>query len=510
MTVSSATVDQAIANPNVPNAMATLGSLVQTANGINAYQSGAIDLQQKQIANAEMQQVTAAVRNKDPDLLPGPDGIIDQAKSLSKLQQLAPRTWNVYAGNINQNNSQQTTVNRQLTALGQDKLNALADVAGSLAAAKAPESDIADRFGDFKAANPTVAPLVDRALDAIKAANGDKEKISSIVQHIATRTSTLANNFNAYQGEPQLVNQGPQAQPTIMQERFSGKAPGTAVGNPVEMGTAPSYQLNNLNVPKFLPGRMQNWTEQSPAGGPQPPAPSKAAAKPAANVVVPPPLPQFPDKPTADRVSQYQTKWQTASAANADPITGYQNTMQIYKNLNQELKKNPKLGPGAPEWNRITGILSPFGANSNSDYQQVSAYLESLGQARSNTAGATTNMGREQSQAAVGSPTYVHDALQEKLRFGAATSEGANIYAQGSAAYARKYGNSGLASGQSFDSAYSRNADPIALRLMAAKTVGDDEDYKATMKKATPLVLYHYQNLLTLRGGDIPKDLDAR
>ena len=209
---------------------------------------------------------------------------------------------------------------------------------------------------------------------------------------------------------------------------------------------------------------------------------------------------------TADAVQQYRTKWQSASAANADPTTGYQNTMQIYKNLSDVLKSNPKLGPGAPEWNRLTGVLAPFGANSNSGYQEVSAYLDSLAQARASSVGATTNMGREQASGAVGSRTYVHDALQEKLRFGSAISEGQNAYAQGASAYAKKYGNAGLASGGSFDSAWARNADPVALRMMAANTIGDKEDFNNTLSHANPLTTKHYKNLKVLMNGDIPRE----
>ena len=516
------TVSNIAADVQVPNGMATLGNLVNVAQGVQNYQTNAIqqqrlgiNLQSEAQANQERQNVVRAMQSGDPDLKADPTGVIDQAKSLAKLQQLAPQTWQMYAQNINQNNSQATAVNNQLLNLGQDRLNDLAKVSGSLAASGTKESDISDQLGQYAKANPQVSGAVNQVLAQIKAANGDPTKISAIMQHVATRTGTLADQFSAFQGNPELVNQGPQAQPTIMQPRFTGKAPGTAVGETVPMGVAPSYHLNAFGVPTYLQGRMPNSTGAAPQGTPPPPPPATTAggAKPPQQL---PPMPAFPNMIQAQNAKDAQARWGAAQSRDVDPASGYNATSQVYQNLSQLLKDNPNLGPGSAGLNMLAGRIGTYTGHAvdpNSAYQETAGYLDRLAAQNFAATGAATNFAQEKQANSTGNPQEMGPtAINEKLRFGASVNEAAHAYTQATQAFVNRNGQNAYANPQMFEAAWSQNADPLVFRLMAAQKNGDDADFSATqarikaMPTATQSAIHqHYLNLKNyLLQGNLP------
>jgi hypothetical protein len=242
------------------------------------------------------------------------------------------------------------------------------------------------------------------------------------------------------------------------------------------------------------------------AGAPNAPQAPHAGGK-GGNTVEPPPLAAFPDKPTADTVQAYTQRWRDLTNANSDANTGYQNQMQIYKNLQGILKTNPNIGPGSAGLNQMQRYLTPFGVSTQgaTGYQEVVGYLDRLAQTNAGRAGVSTDYARQQTQGATGTPDFSNTALNEKLRFGAATTEGANAFTKAISSFQANYGPRAQAFGPQFESAWAANADPVAFRLMSAKTLGDTEDYKATLSKASPQTVQHYANLLQLMQGRIPR-----
>ena len=516
------TVSNIAAGTPPPSAMETMGNMVNIARGVQSYQTGqidqqarAIDLQSQQQANEERKAVVAAMQNKDPDLQAGPDGIIDQSKSIAKLQQLAPQTWMQYAGAINKNNSDATTVNNQILGLNQQQIQ---DV-GKFFASKVgrPVSEIVSDAQAFKEANPALSKQVDLALKAYDGAGpSTQESIDARTMHIATRAETLAAQKEVVGQSYGTVDRGSQKD-LFQTNKF---APGgvTTPDKPsytVGAGVAPAIIPNALGQPTLqagmagapatTPGSVQPAAPVKPqTSAPTTGAPSKVSSK----TVEPPPVPAFMDKPTADNITAYNTKWREAANANADPNTGYQAQTQIYKNLFDILKKNPNVGPGSAGLNQMQKYLTPFGASTSgaTGYQETLGYLDRLSQANAGRANATTNFAKEQSSNATGTPDFNNTALTEKLRYGASTNEAGNAYTQAVQKFQQNYGTRAAAAGPQFESSWANNADPIAFRLMSAKNIGDTEDYKATLKKASPLVLHHYENLQLLLAGKIPKE----
>ena len=254
---------------------------------------------------------------------------------------------------------------------------------------------------------------------------------------------------------------------------------------------------------------------QAGAAGPATATTAVRAAAPAAGSAAtsktwePPTLPPFPDKPTADTVTAYTQKWRDMGNSNADPNSGYQAQAQVYKNLKGLLDQNPNLGPGSAAANQFMGRISTMTGqkipNLNTAYQEATSYLDRLSAQQSTATGAANKFQDVQAAGATGNPEVMGPpALKEKLLFGASVNEAANAHTQAATKFQANYGPRAAAAGPQFESAWAANADPIAFRLMSDRNLGDDNDYKATLKKASPLVLHHYENLLTMLGGKIP------
>lgn len=511
-----------------PNGVAMLGNLVSTATAMQQYQQQQIQTQVAQQNNQERIIVQNALQNKDPDLTPGVDGLVDPAKATSKLMQLAPNSWQMYTDKINQNNYNMTAARQAALNLNQNAGKAIGDFL--YAGDWSRPSALADQLDELRGTVGTAGkPLIDEIqTDIRKVSNSGVLSPEGQTAALAKLKGTWTGWYRDVQNQQDVLTQTYGGYQSGGTEYLYGTKPGipgqpqgtpTAPNAQYPVGIPPSVQTNQFGQQYIFgpAGGGQAQPSQQSGQGVKPPAigaPITAPARPTASpvspaaakggVVVPPPISINPDNVTVGNVKNYTARWQATQASNADPITGYQNSLQMFKNLYQLLQSNPKLGPGAPAWNQITGLLAPFGANANSSYQQVVGYLDNLGAARASSTGATTNLGRQQSEGAIGSPTYVHDALQEKLRFNAAANEAAGMYAAASSAFSRKYGNSGAAYGQQFDASWTENADPVALRLLADKKIGDTADYNATMKQVTPRTQLHLHNLMILKSGDIP------
>lgn len=249
MTVASATVDQAIANPNVPNPIGTMGNMVNLARGIQGYQAGAMELQAQQQSNQDRMAVVQAIQNKDPALMPGPDGIINQAAATARLQQLAPQDWGKYLQNVSASNSNNTSINDALIGLDKNTRDSLASVAG--AGVKQPVSMTVAGIQDWMETNAKggnaakVNFLGNKLLDSLGATGGDQDKVDSVLQFAGLRTKAIGDIVSARQPQASIVSTGQEAVPTVTQSNWSGlpvgktfqgqqlqPPPGTSIYNP--------------------------------------------------------------------------------------------------------------------------------------------------------------------------------------------------------------------------------------------------------------------------------------
>lgn len=491
-----------------PNPIGMMGNLVNTAQGVQNLQTGAIqqqrlgiNLQSEAQANQERQNVIQAVQS-DPDFKPGADGIIDTAKVMPKLMQLAPQTYNQYAQNISTSNGNATTVNKQLMDLGQDKIKSLGETVTSKVGR--PASEVADAVDQWAEANPQGRKVADLFISTLGKAD-TQDKVDAVTKGAALRANAISSQLEATTPSVSLVQQGPQAQGVVTASKLSGQPLMAPVGKPVPMGAAPGYQVdaagNLVQVPGFMPGR----------GGPTQAAPQTG---PGATV---PPAPPWMNKQTAQNASDAQARWSSAQTRDVDPASGYNATAQVYSNLKSLLDKNPNIGPGSAGWNQLLGRIGTYSGHAvdpNSDYQQVAGYLDRISAINSAATGAATNFAREQQASATGNPEVMGpEAIKEKLRFGASVNEASHAYATASRAFLTKQGaGAAYANPQLFEGAWSSNADPVAFRLMAANRDGDKADFAATQARVAAMppdqqqaIHQHYLNLKNyLLKGQLP------
>jgi hypothetical protein len=481
---------------NQPNTLGALGNLVNTAQGIQSFQSGAIqqqrlgiNLQSEVQANNERKAVIAAMQS-DPDLQADPTtGLIDPAKSTAKLQQLAPQTWSYYTGNVATSNQQTAKTNDMLIGLDSDAREALSRITASHVGQNDPSALLSD-LQDWKAntKGPQAAQLANSIADAVGKMGNNPQKYDSFLQTASLRAEAVPSIIAARQAGTTLLNQGPQATPTVSQPNWSGLTYGQKAGEPIPLGAPAGWQIdsagNLVPVAGFLPGK------KTPGGPP--------AAAPASTSLPAPP--SWMNKQQAANAADAQTRWSSAQTRDVDPASGYNATSQVYSNLKSLLDKNPNTGPGANAWNQFLGRIGT-GTNHtfdpNTSYQEVAGYLDRLSAQNSAATGAATNFAREQQAGATGNPEVMGPtALAEKLRFGASVNEAAHAYASASRAFLTKQGaNAAYANPQMFEQAWTNNASPIAFRLMADLKNKDNADFAATAARASPQDHQQYLNL---------------
>ena len=240
-----------------PNTLGALGNMVNTAQGIQAFQTGqiaqqrlGINLQSELQANQERKNVIQAMQSNDPDLMPGPDGIIPQAQALAKLQQLAPQTWSQYASNINTTNSQATTVNRQLMDLGQERLQGLGEALTSKVGR--PASEVAQAVNDWAEANPQGKKVANLFLDSLNKAGENQDMVTAVTRHASLRANALASQIEATTPGLTIVGTGQTAQPVVTAQRLTQLPIGAQVGPGVQMTVPPTATTMVGGQPQYV------------------------------------------------------------------------------------------------------------------------------------------------------------------------------------------------------------------------------------------------------------------
>src|ERR1700675_2617991 len=121
--------------------MATLGNIASTANALQQYQAGNIDLQAKQQANIDRQNLIKLFQSGDPDTKALPDGTFSPAL-YGKILQTAPQMGPEMIAKFAANNTAVTGANKAQFSLGQDQnqqiAQAVQDVRGK------PRSNVVD------------------------------------------------------------------------------------------------------------------------------------------------------------------------------------------------------------------------------------------------------------------------------------------------------------------------------------------------------------------------------
>ena len=372
---------------------------------------------------------------------------------------------------------------------------------------------------DVIADNPTGRQKVATAMQQFGEVGGpDAQKVAGISGQVVNHApqGQLARGVNSIQLQAMDASQQAAAQQPRYQdvgERLTNINPNAAGGNltatpDLNKGVAPE-RLAGINPLTGQPfGVVYGGAKggQGAASGGQ-----QANAAPAANTSSEwPKMPAFPSPQQGAAATAGAAKADAVRAADSHPVSGYEPTRQVYQNLLSLVEKNPAIGPKSGAWNAVTGVLTPLGASPNSSMQEVESYLDRLALQNSSAAGLSTDAARHMSQTAAGTTEMNPTALKEKLRFGAATLEASHAYRQGLDKVIGTDNRNPIAT-SAFDSAWTKNADITAFRLLAAKKNGDKEGYDSTLAQIhsmTPsqraTVEQHMRNLNLLSNGHMP------
>ena len=318
-------------------------------------------------------------------------------------------------------------------------------------------------------------------------------------EHLAQSLPALFQTGEQVQTQPQAgtIDTGTQIQPGVVQAPAAGGG-FTPSGSPIQKG------MMGINPATGQPFSVTPGTNPAPAPVQQAPN----AAQPASQW---PKLPQFPTPQQASSATTAAQEADTLRQADSNPVSGYAPTKQVYTNLLGLLKANPSIGPNSGAWNKLTSILTPFGASPNSNMQEVGSYLDRLALQNAGAAGLSTDAARSMAAGAAGTTEMNPQALAEKLRFGAATLEASHAYRQGLDNVVGTSNQNPIAK-RAFDAEWAKNADINAFRLLAAKSEGDTEGYDQTLAKINKLppnqrtqVQLHMHNLNMLVNGQMPQ-----
>lgn len=518
-----------------PSFTATLGNLLNIKQQQLGLQQGQQTLESQDIALQSARQANQERKNwiglvqQDPSLHPREDGTFDTGPdTTAKIMGAMPQTGAAKLQELAKSNSDIYSARKSLQGLNQGA----ADVFGR-ATASMTGKDPSEQAGIAQSIIkqfPETKPYWDSLFDTITRAKGNADQIApgnpqaqdAAISHVLDTFSRMPLDVKTQQemNTPGALNVGG----SIINPKPG--VPGFPVGSKVADTTLSPGEKSNViiapgsnqpvTVTKTPAGAVANVSPTQIGGGSAsitPPAPplSKSPA-PSTGVMPIRAAPLFPTPQDSATATAAQQRWQAVREQDSNPQSGYNATKQVYSNL-VPLVAKAKVGPGAAQFNQLTGrVATALGIPANTPYQEVSAYLDRLASQTSQSTGAATNFAREQAASATGTGEMNSDALAEKLRFGASVNEASHAYATASQAFAAKHGPSAVYNANTFDSAWTQNADPLAFRLRAAKANGDTEDYQATLKRIKDLslpkqhaVFQHYQNLSTLEAGDVPK-----
>ena len=491
-----------IVDPNAPPAgqryAQFLNSILESRQKQQALQIGQQQLQQQTAETQQAQQKNMelqALSNFTKSAINNPDyqdstGRLDANKFKADAATVAPVYGADYINKYIDGANAIIAGKRAATSLTKDQ-NDLASGYLKGAATSNDPNDFNTAVRKIREIDPKNSALQDMAntLQERATINGYKQA--------AANGASMLGGFS--QQAPSTLNTGGAIQPGATNQFTGAFTPAQA---PIQMGVSPGERTNvGIN-----PLTGQPYTVNKPASG-------------VGATVGAPPIQQGPQGglgpfPTPQQAASASAASQEADAVRAgdsNPVSGYAPTKQVYSNLLDLVQTNPAIGPNSKGWNKLTSVLTPFGASANSSMQEIDSYLDRLALQNAGAAGLSTDAARSMSATAAGSTEMNPEALKEKLRFGAATLEASHAYRQGLDKVVGLQNQNPIAK-RAFDAAWSQNADINAFRLLAAKNTGDKEGYQKALeniKKLPPqqraIVQQKMMNLNALTNGQMPQ-----
>ena len=470
-----------IAQPQVPNAMQTIGQVVNTAQGIQGLQQ---QRQQIGLTNVQLQAANQANTERvakqqffgNPANWQNPDGTINMTKINQNLPQIAPMT----AADTIQKFS---TLSSAQTAAEQAKLN----FTGS------ERQVVGNLYGVLGRAGIDDPKVVDNALDTLKSQYPDNSSVAKYIDAAKVGLAsvpagkgilpkTLVTQSQALLSPSQ--QQG-QLSPTVGLTSTGGQIVPT-VTQPAVGGNAPNIQFSGSAIPTTLPPSQVQTTGTDALGNPivttKGPTGNVESVT-GAPVAGQPPIKPFvvPPGETPQSVQQLVQTRQNANAAASHVQDQHYANQQILDLIKTHPGDLSPTGPNAALVAKISGYVgSPISSNYADTYNKIAHFLALQTQSNEKAMGVNTDAGRYVSGIAAGSTAQTPQSLETAIHVNDAGTTGLGFFNQGMES-AIKAGGIGAVRG--FQNEWSRYYDPNAMLLYNAKINNDPKEAQQVIQQ---------------------------
>lgn len=474
--------DQSIATKvQVPNAMESIGNMLNTAGAMQRVQGQGLELQKAQQANQERIAVQQFMSNPDNFQT---DGRIDMDKVNANLPKIAPLTGAEHIQRLSTLSRAQTEADSAKQALSQSQRALVAGPLGVLGRAGVNDRNVyLTELEGLKKDNPDnkqLHRLIDAKMMAIKAlpegTNFAKGAITASQSLLTPEGQQTALSPTAG-----LTNTGGQLQPTISQPAVGGNAPSVTVGaapaTPVTLGpgSLESTEQDSLGN-KYIVTRSPQGTIL----GTRPLGATGAPGSGGAGTGGP-----FRGQP-GDRESiepLEKERNQARAALSSAPIAHTTN-----QGILHELENVTATGAAGPVIARAESILGntlPGGPKERaaSAYDLIGKYTERNALEAAKAMGPGTNAGLEAAIKANGSAAYNPTALKKITKLNDAIVSGVESYQPGLEKAIAADPSRGVLAKREFDQAWAQNFDPTIMMLNNAQKNGDKAEIADIMKQ---------------------------
>lgn len=475
--------DQTIATKvQTPDAMRSIGGMLDVARGAQAYQAGNIELQKANQANQERIAVQDFMSNPDNFQT---NGRIDMDKVNANLTKIAPLTGAEHIQRLSTLSKAQTEADSAKQNLTQSQRALVAGPLGVLGRAGVNDPNVyVNELEGLKKDNPDnkeLHRLIDAKITAIKALpQGTNFAKGAIV----SSQSLLAPEAQQTALSPQagLTSTGGQIQPTITTPAVGGNAPSVQVGTgsatPVTLGPG---SLENVEQDSLGNKYIVTRSPQGTILGTRP----LGAAAPAAGgggTGTGAPFRQQPGDAQSIPVLEGERN-QSRNLLSSAPIAHTTNR-GILEELDHVIStgQTGQLTAKVASWVGATPKGNTEAERAASAYDLIGKYTERNALEAAKAMGPGTNMGLEAAIKANGSAAYNPTALKKITKLNDAIVSGVELYQPGLEKAIAADPAKGVLAKRQFDQAWAQNFDPTIMMLNTAQREGDRAEIADIMK----------------------------
>ena len=438
----------------VPDSMATLGSVMNTANAMQQYKLGNVELQKQQIMLGERKGIQDLFRN--PQQFNDADGNPDYNRLINEGMKVAPTTFPTMVPQIIAAHQSSIAAKAAMNSLDKERRAAVGEYTMTLA--DDTPKVARQKLDALLVENPQLKPYVDHAWKySLEPKANDpagwrdaalklgKTAMSAPQQAGAVTPSGPIVSTTDAQGRPAtgMLNVNPLAGPTGM----------------VQGATAPqAVSPSGLETIETDAAGNKHIVSRSPQGAILSTRPVPGSVDASGNPIKSGFATLRPGQGADIAAAQDETHRVRLAADQAPQQTNINSTIL-------RLSKGTDTGPGTERWQNTLGAVAALWGGNASSYQELGKYLEKNAISNMTAMGGPPSDARLSAAAAAnGSTSFNPTALQDVTKFNDATNSALIKYRQGvdSAVGLR---NSDYTALPTFKSAWAKNLDVNIFRV---------------------------------------------